>query len=254
MSAIIPKGTLSKGDRVDDMLMPFIEVPQDTEGLIVRYTDKNGEVHVAPWCNVADGKVIYIASVSGTYELVRVNTSFPDVNSSYWGYKDVIFAANRGLFKGDENGIFDAKGTMSRGMFVTVLGRLQGIDTAKYSEKIFDDVKVDSWYGPYVAWAFENKISDGIGNNLFDPNAPISREQICTLLVRYLDSQGIKIPEGEDFGDFPDTESISGWALDAVNRFKRTGIVKGNEYGEFKPQDNASRGAGATIYFRLEQT
>ena len=147
--------------------------------------------------------------------------------------------------------LFDPSGTMTRAMLVTVLGRLAGIDPADYDgQSAFSDVDADSWYGPYVAWAAENGVVEGVGDGLFAPDAPITREQMCTMLVRYLDSDQVELPEMTNPPVFTDQDQVSDWAVDAVDRFRRSGVVEGSD-GEFQPHDNASRAEVAAIFSRL---
>ena len=88
-------------------------------------------------------------------------------------------------------------GTMTRGMFVTVLGRMAGIDVDEYiGETPFTDVSYSAYYAPYVTWAAKYGITGGTGDGTFSPNALINREQMATFVVRYF----------ELFGDF-DTEA-----------------------------------------------
>ena len=136
----------------------------------------------------------------------------------------------RDLFRGVGEGRFDPAGTMTRSMLVTVLGRLAGIDPADYSgESAFSDVDADSWYGPYVAWAAENGVVQGVGGGRFAPDDPITREQLCTMLARYLDSDGKELPQREEPGGLPDEDQVSDWARDAVERFRQLGIVEGSD-------------------------
>lgn len=192
----MPAGTLSEGDDLMAMLMPFVSIPEDTTGTVVQYTSPSGEQRYVPWSVVTLGKVWYIASEPGTYELVTNPVTFSDVSESFWGYDEVGFVAARELFQGVDDELFDPSGTMTRAMLVTVLGRLAGIDPADYDgQSAFSDVDADSWYGPYVAWAAENGVVEGVGDGLFAPDAPITREQMCTMLVRYLDSDQVELPE-----------------------------------------------------------
>lgn len=251
MQVWIPAGTLSEGDDLTEMLMPFPDLPQDGEYL-VQYTDASGETHPVAWSLVTPGKVYYVAAAPGEYEIVKAEEGFSDVSEAFWGADAISFAAARGLFQGVGSGEFDPSGTMTRSMLVTVLGRLAGVDPADYSgESTFSDVDADSWYGPYVAWAAENGVVQGVGGDRFAPNDPITREQLCTMLVRYLDSDGIELPQLTNPAAFTDEDQVSGWARDAVERFRQLGIVEGSDTGAFLPRNNASRAEVAAVFQRL---
>lgn len=254
MRVWIPAGTLSEGDDLMAMLMPFPDLPQDGEYL-VQYTDASGENHPVAWSLVTPGKVYYVATAPGAYEIVKAEEGFSDVSEDFWGADAISFTAARGLFQGVGEDEFDPSGTMTRSMLVTVLGRLAGIDPADYSgESVFSDVDAHSWYGPYVAWAAENGVVQGVGGDRFAPNDPITREQLCTMLVRYLDSDGIELPQLTNPAAFTDEDQVSDWAKDAVERFRQLGIVEGSDTGAFLPKNNASRAEVAAVFQRLITT
>ncbi len=251
MEARIPAGTLEPGDDLMAMLMPFAKLPSDTTGTVVQCTTADGACYRVPWSVVTLGKVWYIASEPGTYTLVTVPVSFADVTEDFWGYDEVCFVAARDLFQGVGDDEFAPNGTMTRAMLVTVLGRLAGIDPADYTGKrVFSDVDPDTWYGPYVAWASENGVVEGVGGGRFAPNAPITREQLCTMLARYLQDNGIDLPVLENPASFTDQAQISAWAADAVEQFRLSGIIEGFN-GRFLPGDDASRAEVAAILARL---
>lgn len=254
MEVFIPAGTLSEGDELMAMLMPFPDLPQDGEYL-VQYTDGSGVTHPVAWSLVTPGKVYYLATEVGEYAIVAADETFTDVSEGFWGEEAISFAAARGLFQGVGNGEFDPSGTMTRSMLVTVLGRLAGIDPADYSgQSAFSDVDPDAWYGPYVAWAAETGVVQGVGGDRFAPDDPITREQLCTMLVRYLDSDGIELPELTNPAAFTDEDEVSDWAKEAVERFRQLGIVEGSDTGAFLPKNNASRAEVAAVFQRLITT
>ncbi|MCI5927450.1 MAG: S-layer homology domain-containing protein [Pseudoflavonifractor capillosus] len=254
MRVWIPAGTLSEGDDLMAMLMPFHDLPQDGEYL-VQYTDASGESHPVAWSLVTPGKVYYVAAAPGAYEIVKAEEGFSDVSEDFWGADAISFTAARGLFQGVGEDEFDPSGTMTRSMLVTVLGRLAGVDPADYSgESTFSDVDAHSWYGPYVAWAAENGVVQGVGGDRFAPDDPITREQLCTMLVRYLDSDGIELPQLTNPAAFTDEDQVSDWAKDAVERFRQLGIVEGSDTGAFLPKNNASRAEVAAVFQRLITT
>ena len=246
MKMRIPKGTLKAGDDVNQML---VSAPQ-TSGNVVAVTAGGASRPVA-WSSVSDGVVEYIASQTGRYEVTNLETSFADVPESHWGYDSIRFAAARGLFAGTGEGMFEPNGVMTRAMFVTVLGRMAGVDAGSYTTAVFDDVEPDSWYGPYVAWVAEHGVANGVGNGRFDPNSPVTREQICAMLCRYLDNAGMTLPKVEKPAAFRDADKIKSWSADAVSRFRQSAIVRGDTDGNFNPTDNATRAEAATIFARM---
>lgn len=82
---------------------------------------------------------------------------FADVKETDWFYDAVQYARINGFFSGTSKTTFAPNGTMTRGMFVTVLGRMAGVDADRYqSVSSFSDVPADAYYAPYVAWAVKH--------------------------------------------------------------------------------------------------
>jgi len=251
MKVLIPKGTLSAGDDVSRMLMPFAELPANEEsGNVVLWTGSSGKSELVAWSYVDSGVVAYIASRPGSYSIISNVVEFADVPESFWGHGEIGFTAARAMFGGVGEGRFDPDGTMTRAMFVTVLGRMNGVDTGRYTSAVFGDVAPNAWYGPYVAWAAEQGIVNGVGEGRFDPDSPVTREQLCTILCRYLDNLGLALPKVKAPAAFPDADRISDWSADSVSRFQQSTIVQGDEKGFFNPQKSASRAEAAAIYAR----
>jgi len=112
--------------------------------------------------------------------------TFADVKESDWFYNAVQYVLANGIFMGTGSNTFDPAGSMTRGMFVTVLGRMAGVDTQNYAgESDFRDVPAGQYYAPYVKWAFKYGITNGTGNGRFSPDELINREQMAALFVRY---------------------------------------------------------------------
>ena len=140
---------------------------------------------------------------------------------------------------------------MTRAMFVTVIGRLNGVNTANYSVSDFSDVDISEWYGPYVAWAAKNGIVNGVGDGRFAPDDPITREQMAVIIMRYVDFAGIRFSSMNPAVTFTDTDLIDDWAKDAVGKAQRAGLITGKEGGRFDPLGTAARSEVCTVIYRL---
>lgn len=179
---------------------------------------------------------------------------FSDVGEGDWFYDAVKYVYDIGIMKGTNTAgtIFEPNTTVSRAMFVAMLGRLDGAEeklTAKYPDVAGD--KLD-WYNGYVGWASENGIITGYSNGNFGPNDPVTREQMATIISRYitytdilpkLDSTAIKV--------FPDRDKIASYAQTPVENMRKMGLIKGNAAGEFDPTSGLNRASAATIIMRL---
>lgn len=178
---------------------------------------------------------------------------FTDVSENDWFYDAVTYCAQQQMFQGVEPNVFAPNRSMTRGMFVTVLGRYEGVvDSSQPAPRstVFSDVKPQAYYAAHVAWAQENQIVDGKGNGLFDPDASISREEMATILLRYSNYKGFELPVLYSEAAFADAESIGAWALPAVEAMQKAGILKGKGNNLFVPKDHATRAEVATILYR----
>lgn len=120
---------------------------------------------------------------------------FADTNG-HWAEDYIDTAASRGLFSGVEDGSrFDPDGEMTRAMFVTVLGRVAGVETDDYDTEFlsayFDDVNTNAYYAPYVAWAVSVGVTSGVSERRFAPDTPVSREQMARFICSYLYVAGV---------------------------------------------------------------
>lgn len=122
-------------------------------------------------------------------------SAYQDVGSGAW-YEDAVrYVSENGLFSGTGGNRFSPNGTMSRAMYVTVIGRMVGVDIKQYAgATAFSDVPADAYYAPYVAWAAKLGITSGSGNGLFDPDGVVTREQMAVFTVRLFDALGYKLP------------------------------------------------------------
>ena len=205
---------------------------------------------------VNEADIAYICAELGldyTAHWKNPTAIFTDVKAKDWFIKNgaVDAAYNFGLFAGTSDTTFGPNDQMTRGMFVTVLGRLHGVDTADLSAKTkFTDVKASQYYAKYVGWAADNGIVSGLNKTSFGPNANITREQICAIMVRYCDFAGITLQQKNAKINFTDASSISGYARSAVTTCQRAGLVNGETVTggyRFRPQGNATRAEVATI-------
>ena len=119
-----------------------------------------------------------------------------------------------------------------------------GID-AKAGETPFSDVDTNMWYAPYVSWAVENGIIYGIDENCFGVGTPLTREQMAAISVRMMEKFSVKLSEKE-LG-FTDSEVISDYARDAVEKIYSAQIIHGMPDGSFMPRANLNRAQAAKV-------
>ncbi|MGM9599871.1 MAG: S-layer homology domain-containing protein, partial [Faecousia sp.] len=173
---------------------------------------------------------------------------FVDVPQKAWYVEAVNYAVQNGLMNGVGNDQFNPEGSMTRAMLVTVLWRYEGEPEA--GENTFSDVPNGQWYTNAVAWAAENGIVGGVGNNRFDPNGEITREQMATILFRYAEKKGIDTSKRGSLNIFSDEKQLSDYAKDAVQWAVAEQIINGSD-GKLLPQGSATRAQVATILMRF---
>ncbi|MCR5263088.1 MAG: S-layer homology domain-containing protein [Clostridiales bacterium] len=148
-------------------------------------------------------------------DIIGYEPEFSDVEDSYEYINGVKYVSLTGLMNGVEEGVFAPESEITRGMLVTVLGRLLKISADDYAGyTAFGDVDSDSWYAPYVSWAADCGFVLGYADGSFRPDAYVTREQFYVVMKRLLDSEGFEIVPGP--ASFADIDYLDSWAFDAV--------------------------------------
>lgn len=181
--------------------------------------------------------------------------TFEDVPEHAWYAGYVSDACIYGLFQGVGNQHFEPNQPINRGSFVTVLGRMYeqtGVIIIDADDTFSDTVK-SSYYSKYVAWAVDEGIIEGYGNNTFGPADPVTKEQMAVILSRYIafTEEELEANPGIIYLEFSDLGAISSWAGAAVSEMQSYGIVTGDENNYYQPQKAATRAEAATVFARL---
>ena len=165
-------------------------------------------------------------------------------------YIDAIeFVYENGLFKGTSATEFEPETTMTRAMFVTVLGRLEGVDEKQYRGAAFDDVVAGEWYAPYVKWAAAKGIVNGYGDGKFGVDDEVTIEQAVVILARYADFCDVDIKSNKPLTKYADYKKISDWAENAVKWAVEREIYKGSG-GLLRPLIPAKRWLVADLFHK----
>lgn len=179
---------------------------------------------------------------------------FTDVNAGDWFYQGVAYAYSNGLFKGATATTFEPETALTRGMLVTVLGRYDGVSDTSAFTNTFADVADGEYYAAHIAWAADNKIVTGYGDGNFGPNDIITREQMATIMYRYMQYKGLA--KDEDLSaalTYADASAIADYAVDGVKYCYLKGIMSGKEGNTFDPIGSATRAEFATVMMRTFQ-
>lgn len=179
---------------------------------------------------------------------------FADVKSGSWYEAAVLYARANGFFDGTSATTFEPDGPMTRAMFVTVLGRMAGVEAADYAGATdFTDVAEGTWYAPFVKWAARYGITTGTGNGKFSPDGRITREEMAVFFVRYFETFDAMPKADTTVTTKPaDLDKVSSWAQDAVGKLWALGLLNGDGVN-FAPKDKATRAQTAALCQRTDK-
>ena len=163
-------------------------------------------------------------------------SKFRDVAASDWYFDAVQYVLEKGLMNGTSDWTFAPNDATTRGMIVTILARVEGVNT-----------NGNPWYAAGQKWAMDNGISDGT-------NMPgvITREQLATILYRYAKQKGYDVSKTAALTGFSDADKVSGYAFDAMQWAVAEGLLQGSN-GKLDPQGSATRAQVATFLMRFMQ-
>ena len=209
---------------------------------------KNGEVYPAGNAVTSSIDQSFKATWKDTAE-VDVTQMFTDVTKN-WAYPGIQYCVTHQLMSGIGNDLFGPKLTTTRAQIVQILYNLEG--EPKVSGKTpFTDLTQD-WYQDAVLWAYQTGVVAGTSSTTFEPDRPVTREQIAVILMEYM-TRVLKLERTwtpADLSAFPDAGSVSDWAKDALADAVALGLISGASNGGqtlLEPQGSATREQVATI-------
>lgn len=178
-------------------------------------------------------------------------TKFNDVSANDWFASAVDYVTGKGMMNGTADNTFSPKANTTRGMVVTVLYRLENQPST--SAASFTDVASGAYYANAVAWANANGIVSGYGSGKFGPNDKVTREQLAAILYRYAQYKKYDVSVGEDTNilSYDDAQSISTYAIPAIQWACGAGVVTGKSGSKLDPKGNATRAEVAAMLMRF---
>ena len=181
-------------------------------------------------------------------------TKFNDVSANDWFASAVDYVTGKGMMNGTADNTFSPKANTTRGMVVTVLYRLENQPST--SAASFTDVASGAYYANAVAWANANGIVSGYGSGKFGPNDKVTREQLAAILYRYAQYKKYDVSVGEDTNilSYDDAQSISTYAIPAIQWACGAGVVTGKSGSKLDPKGNATRAEVAAMLMRFCET
>ena len=187
---------------------------------------------------------------------VDVTQMFTDVTNN-WAYPGIQYCVTHGIMGGMGNGTFAPTGTTTRAQIVQILYNLEGTPAVSGMTP-FTDLTAN-WYKPAILWAYQNNVVAGTSPTTFDPDQPVTREQIAVILTQYmfhvLKMERTWMPA--DLSTFPDGANVSSWAKEAMQDAVALGLINGTKAPDDKvyldPQGSAARQQVATILMNFCQ-
>ena len=178
-------------------------------------------------------------------------TKFNDVSANDWFASAVDYVTGKGMMNGTADNTFSPKANTTRGMVVTVLYRLENQPSTAAAS--FTDVASGAYYANAVAWANANGIVSGYGSGKFGPNDKVTREQLAAILYRYAQYKKYDVSVGEDTNilSYNDAQSISSYAIPAIQWACGAGVVTGKSGNKLDPKGNATRAEVAAMLMRF---
>ena len=187
---------------------------------------------------------------------VDVTEMFTDVTKN-WAYPGIQYCVTHGIMGGMGDGTFAPTGTTTRAQIVQILYNLEGTPAVSGTTP-FTDLTAN-WYKPAILWAYQNNVVAGKSPTTFDPEGPVTREQIAVILTQYM-FHVLKMNRTwtpADLSTFPDGANVSGWAKEAMQDAVALGLINGTKAPDglvyLDPQGSAARQQVATILMNFCQ-
>ena len=176
--------------------------------------------------------------------------AFSDLVYTAWYHDGVHYALENGLMVGMGDTMFGPDSKVTRAQLVTILWRMEGSPVVNYL-MTFEDVPQDAWYAEAVRWATAEKIVNGYSSFEYGSNDEITREQMATMLYRYMQYKGYDISTKADINSYTDFDNISEYAVEAIQYAVGSGLIKGKSANTLNPKDTATRAEIATLMQRF---
>ncbi len=177
---------------------------------------------------------------------------FSDVHGiGHWATDPIDFVVEKGLFQGTDDRLFSPDIPTTRGMAATILWRMAGQPDGQAAHG-FLDIPADAYYAPAVAWCARNGIITGLSEEIFAPNAAVTREQLVTMLWRYAKHHDIDVSLGENTNilSYNDAFDVSEYAIPAMQWACGEGIIGGYN-GNLMPKGHTKRCEAAAMLTRF---
>ena len=206
--------------------------PTWTEELKAKYKDITWEAWSAP-------------------KIKKVSNRFEDVAKNAWYTDAVQYVYDTEMMIGTAPALFSPNSAMTRAQTVQILFNLSGEKKEEYEAKTyFDDVSENAWYTPAINWAYENRITSGVGFGTFAPNQLVTRGELVTFLLNYAETLGCTDIELADLKVYDDYREVGNWCYVGMAWAVHEGIISGMTETTLAPKANANRAQAARMLMK----
>ncbi|WP_176220733.1 immunoglobulin-like domain-containing protein [Cohnella massiliensis] len=252
---------IGTADQFGKALTRVLPMPKDITGMpeqwgAFRYneTTKKFEFVPAQAVKIADVWYAIIRSYSNSAYIVAQNTvSFTDVQK-HWGEPYIQLAAAKGLVEGVGGGQYGPDKTVTRAEFTAMLVRALGRGASAGSTAPYDDVKQSAWYFDAVATAKDLGLLDFASGTRFQPDQPLTREEMASMLAAVIALEKLPIPkENVNLNGYKDMGNVDAAYLEDVRLMVKLHIMTGTSEDAFSPKGVTTRAQAAAVLIRTLQ-
>lgn len=220
--------------------------------LVAGQLDSKGSLTTIPNSryDAASGSLVFRVTQFGTYAAAYKPVSFSDLKKLSWAQEAIGAMAARGIVQGTTENSFSPSAPVNRADFITLLVRALELKGTGQAAANFSDAPADAYYSSELAIAKQMGLITGYADNTFQPDSPISRQDMMVTAARALAAAGKAYSASGNLATYTDAAEVSGYAKDSIASLVQYGIVNGKN-GMLAPGDTLTRAEAAVIVYRI---
>lgn len=235
--------------------IPYQPLPEeDPEHIVIYYVDQNGKPSTIAngRYNAESGQVTFSTMHFSTFAVAYVKKSFQDLAGYGWAQKQIEVLASKGIINGVNNDAYQPSRSIKRADAVLLLMRALDIPLSAGAETSFTDVRKGDYYYEAVAAAEALGMVKGTGEQTFQPETEISRQDLMVLIHRAMTAIGKGYADGspDALNGFSDQDQVASYAKESIGSLVSGGIVIGNE-NRLNPTGPITRAETAVLMYRI---
>lgn len=231
---------------------PTAEELMSPEHITAWFIDGKGNPQPVPSgrYDAAAGMVTFATNRAGSFEVVSVFKTFDDLEQYAWAKKSVNVLASKGIINGTGENTFEPAAAVTRADFILLLIKTLGL-TAK-ADSNFADLNKAAYYYEEVGIAKALGLAKGKGGNRFNPEEPITRQDMIVLTTRAMAiAKKLNATEKDNSLDrFADREDVADYAAVELAKMVEEGLIQGSG-GMIYPLANTTRAEAAVLLYSV---